>query len=282
MILLSYIAYFVTSTIAPLVRRSIFAHKDPDSREQIFMAFQTMLILTMGSLLFQFFFPLYFAGSLMHLFLFTLICGVCGSVYFIANYTSQKYIDAGITVVVLNIYTPVTIILASLFLHEKLTPVQIIGTVFLLLALVIISKKHKISRFKFDKHFTTMLLGGVLLGILLTAERALQKQTGLAAATMLSWGAQCFFIGIATLFFKAKSAYNNREILTVGILNFLSSVSFVVLVFTVGNLSLVASVTTFLIVCITIAAAIFLKERENMGRKILGSVIAVIGLLLMR
>jgi hypothetical protein len=39
-----------------------------------------------------------------------------------------------------------------------------------------------------------MLLSGVFLGILLTAERALQKITGFSAGTMLSWWSQSLFL----------------------------------------------------------------------------------------
>ena len=281
-IILSYIFYFVASTIAPLVRRFIFARKDPDSHEQTHFAFEVLLILTLGSLFFQFFSPLYFAGDKIHLLLLTLVCGICGMLYLILNYTAQKHIDAGITIVIINIYTPIAIVLSSIFLHEGLKPLQIVGTALLLIALVVIAKKHQISRFRFDKYFTMMLLGGVLLGILLVAERALQKQTGLSGATMLSWGAQCFFLGIATLFLKSKHTYTHKEVATIGTFNLLSSTAYVVLVYTVGNLSVVSSVTTFIIVTVFIAAAIFLKEREDLPRKILGSIIAVVGLLLMR
>ncbi len=280
-IILSYLAYFLTSTISPLVRRFIFTRKNPDSNEQTRLAFEVMLVLTLGSLIFQFFSPLYFAGNKIYLLFLTLTCGLCGMAYIIMNYTAQKHIDAGITVVIINIFTPISIILSSLFLDERLTLAQVFGTILLLIALVIISKKHHLGRLRFDKYFTMMFLGGILLGILLVAERALQKQTGLSAATMLSWGTQCFFLGMATLFLKSQHSYTHKEMFTIGIFNLLSSSSYVVLVYTVGNLSVVSSVTTFLIVTIFIAAAIFLKEREDLPRKIFGSVLAVIGLLLM-
>ena len=280
-IILSYIAYFVTSTISPLVRKYIFARKNPDSREQIRFAFEVFVIMTIGSLFLQFFSPFSLAGNKVTLVVLTLICGLCGMAYVILNYSAQKHIDAGITVVIINVYTPVSIFLSSIFLQEGLKPIQIFGTIILLIALVIIAKKHHISAFHFDKYFLMMLLGGILLGVLLVAERALQKQTGLSAATLFSWGTQCLFLGLAVLFFKSKHTYTKKEVATVGIFNTLSSASYVVLVYTVGNLSVVSSITTFLIVTIFIAAAIFLKEREDLPRKIFGSILAVIGLLLM-
>ena len=67
-----------------------------------------------------------------------------------------------------------------------------------------------------------------------------------------------------------------------GILKYLQGLSYVILVFAVGNLSIVSSVTTFKVVIIFVAGALLLRERDDLGRKILGSVVAVIGLLLMK
>jgi len=54
------------------------------------------------------------------------------------------------------------------------------------------------------------------------------------------------------------------------------------LTYVVANLSVVSSVTTFKIVIMFVVAAIFLKEKDDLGRKIFGSLIAVAGLLLMK
>lgn len=280
-VILAYLAYFVFSTIAPIQRRFVIVRNDPEAREQISFAFQIMVILALGSLIFQFFSPLYFAGSIVRLILLTLTCGLFGMGYFIANYTAQKHVDAAITNVVVNLYTPITIFFSSILLHEGLSGKQILGTVLLLVAMYIISKKHRQGPLRFDKYFISMLFSAVCLGLLLVAERALQIQTGLPASTMLSWGAQCLFLGIATLVTKSRHTYPNKDIVSTGVFTLLAAISYVTLVFTVGNLSLVTSITTFKIVTIFIAAAIFLKERDRLPRKIFGSAIALSGLLLM-
>jgi uncharacterized membrane protein len=99
---------------------------------------------------------------------------------------------------------------------------------------------------------------------------------------MLSWWSQFAFIGMATLVTKSKHSYTKKDVVITGILRFLQGVSFVTLVYVVGNLSFVSAVTTFKVVIVFIAAAVFLGEREDMPRKIMGSIIAVIGLLLMK
>jgi len=54
---------------------------------------------------------------------------------------------------------------------------QILGTALLLVGMVIVSKKHRIGKFSFDKYFVLMALSGIFLGVCLIAERALMKIT---------------------------------------------------------------------------------------------------------
>ncbi|KKP67638.1 MAG: hypothetical protein UR66_C0012G0002 [Candidatus Moranbacteria bacterium GW2011_GWE1_35_17] len=280
--LLSYLFYFVAASASPLQRRWLATRKNANNTGQINLAFRVAFITVILSLLLPIFKPFYFQGSPLALIVLTLVSGVFGAGYFISFYTAQKYVEAGISTLVNNIYTPITIVLATLFLNEKLTTIQILGTALLLIGMVIVSKKHRIGTFKFDKYFMLMVLSGIMLGVSLTAERALQKTTGFTAGTMLSWWSQCALLGIATLVTGNKNEYTKKDVAITGVLRFLQSLSWVILIFSVGNLSLVSAITTFKIVIIFIAAAIFLKEREDLPRKIIGSLVALAGLLLMK
>jgi drug/metabolite transporter (DMT)-like permease len=225
--------------------------------------------------------PAYLRGNPVHLVLLAMAAGVFGAGYFISLYVVQKHVDAGITTLVLNIYTPVAIVLSSIFLSEKLTMAQALGTALLLIGVVVVSKKHRIGRFKFDRYFTLMILSGTMLGVSLVAERALQKMTGFTTGTLFSWWAQCATLGIATLLLPASEKHSAKDTAVTGVLRYFQSLSWVILLLVVGNLSLVSSVTTFKVVVMFVAAAIFLREREDIPRKILGSAIAFAGLLLM-
>lgn len=278
----SYIFYFIAASASPLRRRWLATTKNVDNKGQIHFAFQVTFVTVVLSLLLPLFKPFYLQGNFLYLAGLSLICGIFGAGYFISSYTAQKHVEAGVTTLVSNIYTPVTIILATFFLKESLTTIQIFGTALLLAGMLVVSHKHRIGKFRFDKYFMLMVLSGVMLGISLSAERALQKMTGFTAGTMFSWWMQCAFLGLATLATQNKSEYTNKDIAITGGLRFLQSLSWVILIFVVGNLSMVSSITTFKVVIIFIAAAIFLKEREDLPRKIIGSLIALIGLLLMK
>jgi drug/metabolite transporter (DMT)-like permease len=281
-IFLSYIFFFISASASSLQRRWISTNKNTDNKGQINFAFQVTFIIVVLSLFLPFFQPFHLAGNTFYLLGLSLITGIFGASFYISSYLAQKYVEAGVTSIVTNIYTPITIILATFFLNEKLTVLQIFGTALLLVGMVIVSKKHRIGMFKFDRYFMLMLLSGVALSVSLTAERALLKTTGFTAGTMLSWWSQCIFLGIATLITKNKNEYSKKDIMVTGSLRFFQLLSWVILIFLVGNLSLVSAITTFKIVIVFIAAVVFLKEREDMPRKIIGSLIALLGLFLMK
>lgn len=279
---LSYIFYFIAASASPLQRRWLATHKNIKNEGQIRLAFQVTFVTVILSFILPFFEPFHLVGNIFHLIGLSLICGLFGAGYFISSYTAQKHVEAGVSSLVGNIYTPITIVLATLLLNEKLTLIQILGTALLLIGILVVSKKHRIGRFKFDKYFMLMVLSGLMMGVLLVAERALMKITGFSAGVMLSWWSQCLFLGIATIITHSKSVYSKKDIIITGGLRFLQSLSWVVLIFIVGNLSIVSAITTFKVVIMFIAGAIFLREREDLPIKIIGSIIALAGLLLMK
>jgi drug/metabolite transporter (DMT)-like permease len=255
--------------------------KGGDAKGQIQFAFHIFCILSVFSLLLLFFDLFSLHGNPYYLFLLSLTCAIFGALTSISAYVAQKHVEAGVTTLVSNIYTPITIVLSSIFVREGLNNLQILGTALLLIAMVIVGKKHRIGRFRFDKYFMLTLLSGVFVSILLVAERTLQHKTGFTAGTMLSWWSQAIALGIVSFFVNTKHNYTKKEVWLTGTLRSLQALSFVILVFIVGNLSIVSSITTFKIVVVFIAAAIFLKEREDLPRKIFGCIIALAGLLLM-
>ena len=280
--LLSYLFYFVAASASPIQRRWLANKRDFEGRGQINFAFQVSLVVVFLSLFIPLFSPFNLTGNAYYLLGLSVLSGAFGAGFLISSYIAQKHVEAGVTVLVGNIYTPITILLAWIFLGEKLTGTQIVGTILLLLAIVLISKKHRIGKLNFDKYFLLTVASGAMLGVTLVAERALQKTTGFTAGTMLSWGAQALGVGIVALATHSVSGYSKKDVAITGVLRFLQILSWVIVLFVVGNLSLVSAITTFKVVIVFIVAALVLKERDDLPRKIVGSLIAVLGLLLMK
>lgn len=278
--LLFYLFYFVSSTGSTLQRRELATRRTNDTG-QIDFAFRVMTMTFFLSFVLIFFNHPYLNQSLFTILTLATICGVFGAVAIGSQYVAQRHVEAGITSLAGNIYTPVTIVLGTLLLHEHLKPRQAVGAVILLVAVVLVSNKHRISRWRFDRYLWLMILCGVTLAFVLTAERSLIKNNGIASGTWISWGAQSLSLGIAAIIAKTRSQYNFKDTMYTGSLRFLQQLSWVVLVTVVANISLVSAVTTFKIVLVFITGAIFLKERKDLKRKIIGSLIATFGLLLM-
>lgn len=280
-VILAYLFFFIAASASPLQRRWLATRDDVSHEGQIHFSFLVMGIISFLGLFLPLISPFEIHGDIRWLFALAFLCGLTGAIQFVMMFTAQRHVEAGVSSLVSNIYTPTTIVLASLFLNERLSPIQIVGTILMLVGMVIVSKKHRIGRFKFDKYFVQIVFSGILLGVMLTAERTLQKTTGFSAGTMMSWWSQFAFLGLATIIFKSKSKYPIKDTVITGVLRFFQAFSWVLLLFIVGNLSLVSSITTFKVVIIFFAGAIFLHEREDLPRKIVGSLIAVAGLLLM-
>ncbi len=281
-IFLSYIFYFIVASASPLQRRWLAKTKNAENTGQIHFAFQMSLVIVFLTLFIPFFEPLYFSGNPYYLILLSLVCGVFGAGVYITSFIAQKHVEAGVSSLVMNIYTPITIILSTILLHEGLTILQGAGTVLLLVGMIVVSKKHHIGRFRFDKYFLLLLSSGTLLAVLLVAERALVKMTGFSGSIFLSWWSTCLFLGLATLITRNKSEYSKKDIAITGTLKFLQNLSWVLLVYLVGNLSLVSAITTFKVVLMFVAGALLLNEKQDLPRKIIGSLIALAGLLLMK
>src|SRR5258708_3117591 len=233
--LLSYAFYFVAASISPLWRRWLAKTKNADNKGQIHFAFQTMFVVSILSLSLPFFSPFYIVGNQFTIIFLALIVGIFLSGFYISSYISQKYVEAGVSSVIANIYTPITIVLSTFLLHEGLTFLQIVGTVLLLVAIIIVSKKHRIGRFHFDKYFLLMLLSGIMLSVCLVSERALMKITGFSAGVMLSWWSCCVFLGIITFITRNKSEYSKKDILLTGGFRFFQDLSLFFLTVVLGN-----------------------------------------------
>jgi drug/metabolite transporter (DMT)-like permease len=279
-VVLAYLFYFTAASISPIQRRQL-AKKDINHEGQTHFAMRMMFVMAACGLVLPFFQPFTLQGNSAELIWLALVCGVFGAGYYVAMFTAQKHVEAGLTTLITNIYTPVTIVLATIFLHEGLTWLQVIGAVLLISGMIIVAKKHRIGIVKFDKFFMMMLASGLMLGVYLTAERALQKVTGFSAGALISWWSIFAGLAIANLFTKTKSHYVNKDVIATGFFRFIQQVSWLVVLFVVGNLSIVSSVTTFKVIIIFVVAAVMLKEREDLPRKIMGCLIAVVGLLLM-
>ncbi len=280
MTLLAYLFYFIAATIAPIQRRWLSTKNEGGNK--IDLAFKVSLVAAAFILILPVFAPFHLQGPYSSVIMLLLASAVAGAGASVSYFAAQRHVEAGVASVLGNIYTPITIVLSTIFLNESLKGLQIVGAGLLIVATVVVSKKHRIGKIHYDRYFWLIILNGVCLSVLVVANRELMRITGLTASIVLSYWAVCLGLGVLAFFTKGKTTYTKKDLIITGGLKSLQDLSWGVLTFVVANLSLVSAVTTFKIVIIFVVAAIFLNEREDLGRKIFGSLIAVGGLLLMR
>jgi drug/metabolite transporter (DMT)-like permease len=279
-IFVAFIIYFILSPIAPIQRR--WLSKRNEGGNKIDLSFKVSLIAAILVSCLPFFSPFVLEGSIQNIVILLILSTIGGMGFYVLYFSSQRHVEAGVTAVLGNIYTPITIVLSTLFLGESIKGLQVVGTILLIVASIIVSKKHRLGKLSFDKYFWLMICSGVSLSVLLVANRQLMKITGFTASTVLSWWSLSIGLGLLSLFTKSKTTYTNIDLLVTGGLKFFQDLLWALLTYLVANLSLVSAITTFKIVIMFIVAAIFLKERDDLKIKIFGSLLAVAGLLLMK
>jgi drug/metabolite transporter (DMT)-like permease len=276
----AYLFYFVVASASPIQRRWLAINR-PKHKGELLFATRVMGIVALMSLAILLFSRPSFNGNPWFIIFLTVLCAIGGGGFFAGQYTAQRHVQAGTTSVISNIFTPVTIILATIFLQERLELHQLFGTTLLLFSAFLVTKNHRGGKFHVDKYIWLMLVSGIGLGIAMTAQRELIKVTGFTAASLLSLISPVIFLGLLAWLTKSKTTYKAKDTWITGGLYFTQLLSWVVLVAVVANLSVVSSITTFKVVIIFGIGAIYLHEHDDLLRKIIGAGIAVIGLWLM-
>lgn len=144
-ILLAYLFYFVPSTASSLQRRHLALRRDT-YKGQIDFAFRVTLITFVLSFVLIFFKKPEFNQSFTTIVLLMIVCGVTGSIPIAAQYIAQRHVKTGLTTLIGNVYTPITLLLSAILLHESLKSRQIVGTILLLISVVLVSRKHRLGR----------------------------------------------------------------------------------------------------------------------------------------
>ncbi len=278
--IIAFLFYLSAATTSKLQRRHIALRRQSDEG-QVDFAFRVTTITFILSFGLLFFKSFTVNQSFSTVFLLAAICGISGAFALSAQYTAQRHTEAGVTSLLGNSTIPASILLSSIFLHERLGLHQMAGTLLLLIAAVMVSRQHRVSKWRFDKYFWLNVIAGLSLAFTLTAERSLIRENGLAAGTIISWGAQVLCLGIAAYLAKTRSQYDAADTAVTGGIRFVQQMSWVIFVVIIANLSVGSALATLSTITVFIAAAIFLNEREFLKQKIIGSLIATVGLLLM-
>ncbi len=203
---------------------------------------------------------------------------------------SLNHLGAGLTAIVVCMYSPFVITLSLIFLEEKLTLLQVLGAVMIICA-VLIATKRKEKRTENNKQ----LIVGVILGVLASASMAvgvvimkpILETSPLVWTTLVRLCGGIIGLAVVFLIFPQRRALIDSLIITRSwthiVVGSLVGAYAAMLVWLGGMKYTQASVASALnqtsTIFIFVFAALLLKERMNL-RKTIGVVLAFAGSIL--
>ncbi len=204
-----------------------------------------------------------------------------GSVLF---FRSIKMIEASELAILGGFGTLVTLIIAFFFLSERLAPIQWIGAILILVAILVV--KYERHNFRYNKGVLYALLGTSCYGLAIVFDGYnLKFYDATSYLPVMS-----FIPGIMLLLsfpgHIRKFVHDVRKInMNLGIYSLLYVISAETFYLPIQNGALVSQMTTIgriSIILTVILAMIFLKERSHLGKKFVGAMLATLGILLIK
>ena len=211
-----------------------------------------------------------------------------GFIFSYANVYGSKAmgrIDAAQHTILSTLRVIVTVIGSSLLLREGLNTAQIVGAILLLTSGVLSSFKITRRSFTIDRNSLFATFSAFLTGIAITNEKHILSFMNIQTYLIVGWGLQTISLLIVSIKDMKNIKVLVREkifskLVGAGILRGLSGVAFVSSLVYSNNSSLASVASSFIVISVVITAAILLKERDHLLRKVAASILAVVGLII--
>lgn len=202
-------------------------------------------------------------------------------------YKAVKLIEASEFTILFTSRTLFTILGAFLILKERLQPIQIVGAALIILSVVVVSSEKKRQRLKFQRGEVFILLAAGLFGLgFVNDAYVLQRfDATLYLFFAVIMPALGVWITNPKVTFMAGTIFNRKTLPKVILLSFLYAVSGITfyLAYQIGRNAAQISAFDQLATILTVVLAIaFLRERDNLARKVIGTAVSFVGVWLLR
>ncbi|PIY72057.1 hypothetical protein COY87_02975 [Candidatus Roizmanbacteria bacterium CG_4_10_14_0_8_um_filter_33_9] len=216
-----------------------------------------------------------------NLILMTILYGA-GNVFI---FSALKIVDASEFTIVFASRALWTIIGAIIFLKESFSTQQVLGTILIILSVVLVSWKKQ--KFSFSKGFIFSVLAALSFGLAFTNDAFIVNNfdvpSYLTIAFILPSLAVLAIYPKSTA--KMKPLFEGKTLLKLGLLGVFYAVSAITifLAYQVGkNASQIAPLSQTATIITVVLSVIFLKERTDLLRKLLGAIISFAGVVLVK
>ena len=220
-------------------------------------------------------------------FLLLVIGGAIFPISYLLAYRANKDVDAGLYTIINNIAPVVSIILATLWLNETLTGIQLLGAGIILIATTVVTLPQVGKHLVKNRHaLICAFVAVVLIGIGIVYERYMLTRIDFGAYLVYGWGLQTLWI-VAFAWnqrhtLKAlKKPKMRKPLISYSLSLALRGICFVSALRLSGNASFVVAFVSFMPVLIVLSAFFVLNEHDHLRLKLGGAALGVAGLLLL-
>lgn len=213
---------------------------------------------------------------------------VGGIIFAYANVYGSKAmgrIDAAQHTILSILRVVITVIASSILLNEGLSNIQILGTILILSAVLISTFRLTRRSFNVDHYSLIAILSSILIGVAITNEKYILNYMNIQTYLIVGWGFQTISLLLITFkelkniqFFVKNKIFS--KLVFLGILRGLSGIAFVSSLISSNNSSLTSISSSFIVICVTIAAIIFLNEKDHIKKKIISAILATVGFII--
>lgn len=197
------------------------------------------------------------------------------------QFSVRKHIQASEVAI---IFTPTNIagyLLAVVWLHEVVTPVQVLGFALLMVAaFLVISRHHKVT---FTKYTVLALAIGVGLAITAPLDRRVSPHFGevltYVAVIWLSQTIVTFLPYVKPSAIKTELGIHRWKLPLLVTINLLATYTLIAAI-RLAQATKVQPITASNVILVAVLGVVLLKERERVWLKLLAAVLATVGLVL--
>jgi len=201
------------------------------------------------------------------------------------KFKSYKYLDISVISILFQISKVFFIIYGLLFFKETLTFYEMIGIGLILFGSGMVSFRR--SKFEINKHSWLVIGSALAFATAMSIDVGISKQFNLPFYLLMIYfiPASAIFIGGRKNIKMIKRDFIGTErnwyyLIIAGITSAFGML-FYLLALRQGQVSIVAPISSLTVLLNVFAGYIFLKERDNLGKRVLAAVIAIIGVILL-
>ena len=211
----------------------------------------------------------------------TICSTLCYSVGDRVAFTVSKSIEASLVTIIDKLTPVVTFVASLIFLGESFTLLKLVAVILILLGNLLIVYKSTII--KFDTPFFLALFAAASVGIGLTIDKHISIAYALPVYAFINFFAPALYntflppIPLSIVVREAKVAFWRILLIAAGSV---LSYYFVLKAFSLADASRVVPIMSSSTLIVVLAGAIFLKERTDIGRKLLAGLCVCVGVVL--